>query len=44
MLETASLNPFYPILDFGFNQELLKVKNYCVKKDQFWKGLSKGFI
>jgi hypothetical protein len=37
-------NPFDKILSLNFDLGPLKVNTYCVKLNQFSKGLSKGFI
>ncbi len=37
-------NPFDKILSLIFDLEPLKVNTYRIRKNQFCKGLSKGFI
>jgi hypothetical protein len=37
-------NPFDKIFSFSFNLGPLKVHIYCIRKNQFGKRLSKGFI
>jgi hypothetical protein len=37
-------NIFDEILSLSFDLNPLKMNTYCVKKSQFCKGLSKGFI
>jgi hypothetical protein len=41
---TSSKNSFDPILNFGFNLGHLKMYIYCMKKNQFCKGIPKGLI
>jgi hypothetical protein len=40
--EFKTKNPFDKILSLTFGSRLLKVDTYCVKLNQFCKGLSKG--
>jgi hypothetical protein len=41
---TQSKNSFNPILSFGFNLGNLKIYIYCIRNNQFCKGISKWLI